>query len=148
MLGKKREDSKSISLAQAKDILQKRSKEADFGYEQQTSLDYVNQHCKLKLEDAAELEQKLDEIAQLSPESSSKVIDLLPEFKSTLNILLTKDRVGITDEQVDKILDLIKEYRYKMIEPPPKIDPKPPEQENDVQEDKKEKENEELEDSS
>lgn len=139
MLGKKREDIKPVSLAEAKDILEKRSKEADFGYEQQTSFDYVNQHCKLKYEDAKELEKKLSEFEDLSQESMVKVIDLLPEFKSSLNVLLTKDRLKLSDDQVDKIMDLVKEYRYKVIEPPPKIDPKPSESQDEEKEGEKPK---------
>lgn len=118
MLGRKELNSKPISLAEVKSILTERSKEPDFGYEQQTCLDYSNNFCKLKESDAKNLISELLKIDGMSEDAAIKITDILPLFKSTVQIILIKDKIVLEDEKIDSIIALVKKASENKIEPP------------------------------
>lgn len=116
-LGKKVENPRPVCLADVKAILGERGAQPDFGYEQQMSLDYSKRFCRLKPEDAHALAKALAEFEPLKPEGITKIVDLLPEFASTLCALLLKDKVTLSADQTAKVLALVAKFREKMIEP-------------------------------
>ena len=61
MLGRKVENPRPATLAEVRKILEQRSVEPDFGYEQQTSLDYARKFAKLTPEDAAKFSKEMTE---------------------------------------------------------------------------------------
>lgn len=123
MLGRSQLNSRPATLAEVKRILTLRSSETEFGYEQQASLDYVNRFCKLEESDANALLQQLGQIEGLSPQAAAKVVDVLPAYKSTLGLILAKDKSALSDSAQEQIFALVQEYRTKMIAP---ILPAPP----------------------
>ncbi|MFH1307033.1 MAG: RNA polymerase Rpb4 family protein [Candidatus Micrarchaeota archaeon] len=118
MLGKKHENLRPVTLAEVKKVLSERSKEPDFGYEQQTCLDYATKFCKLKEEDAKQLEKEISEFEELTPQAVVKIVDILPLHKSTLRVILAKDKITIDDEKFEKILKLVLKAKEKQITPP------------------------------
>lgn len=118
MLGKKVENPRPLMLAEVKDMLTERFGQPDFGYEQQTALNYANAFTKLTLEDAKKLQKKLTGIEALKPESVAKIVDVLPEHTSTLLAILSKDKVTLSEAEQTEVLELVGEYREKMIAPP------------------------------
>lgn len=124
MLGKKQSEARSISLAEVKEILTRRSTEPDFGYEQQTCLDYANKMCKLTPADAKEFESQLSQFEELKPETIMKIIDILPPYTSTLKLILAKDKVTIDDSKIVKIMEIISEAKKKEIAPPAVVEEK------------------------
>ena len=59
MLGRKIDGAKPVSLPHVRAILEQRSGEPDFGYEQQTSLEYARKFAKLTPADADKLSKEL-----------------------------------------------------------------------------------------
>ena len=120
MLGRKEPNSQPATLAQVKDILEMRSTEPDFGYEQQTCLDYANSFCKLKLSDAKKLFEQLKTIEELTDECAIKIVDMLPQFKTTVQVILAKDKLVLDDSKLERILEMVKKASVNKISPPPK----------------------------
>lgn len=120
MLGRKELNSSPATLAQVKDILTARSAEPDFGYEQQTCLDYSKNFCKLTLHDAQELTDQLKKIDGLTDGATIKIVDILPQFSSTLLTILAKDKITIDSQKTAEILQLVQKACEKKISPPPK----------------------------
>ncbi|MCL6088609.1 MAG: RNA polymerase Rpb4 family protein [Candidatus Marsarchaeota archaeon] len=120
MLGRKVEGARPVSLVEVRRILEQRSGEPDFGYEQQTSLDYTRKFAKLTPEDAAKLEKELaGEVSALKPEVIVKLVDILPTHASTIIAICAKERITLSAPQTQKCLDVIAKFRERMVEPPP-----------------------------
>jgi DNA-directed RNA polymerase subunit F len=122
MLGRKQENSRVASLAQVKEILKSRSAEPDFGFEQQSCLDYANKFCKLGSEDAAQLQASLEEISSITAEAAIKLVDILPQSPSTVQIILAKEKITLDEPGLAKTMELINAARERMIAPPPKAE--------------------------
>ncbi|MDE1798649.1 MAG: hypothetical protein KGH63_04580 [Candidatus Micrarchaeota archaeon] len=116
-LGKRSDNPRPVLLAEVKEILKERSGQPDFGYEQQTSLDYTKRFVHLTVKDAKALDKELSEIEALKPESVAKIVDLLPAHPSTLQAILAKDKVVLDAKDVSKVMELVGKARGKMIEP-------------------------------
>lgn len=115
MLGKKTENPRPVSLAEVKAMLSTRAAEPDFGYEQQLSLDYSKKFCKLTPEDAKALGAGLSKIEALQPESVAKIIDILPEHAPTLQAILAREKITLSEKDLEKTLALVSEARTRMI---------------------------------
>lgn len=119
MLGRKVESTRPVSLVEVKRILEQRSVEPDFGYEQQTSLDYARKLAKLTVEDAAKLEKELvEEVPALKAEALVKIVDILPVHESTIGAILAKERISLSPAQNAAVLEIVAKFRTKMIAPP------------------------------
>ena len=72
---------------------------------------FVKKFVKLKPEKAKELRSKIEELdlMKVRHDHISKIIDLLPESKEELNKIFSD--VGLEDEEVTKLLDIIKEFK-------------------------------------
>ncbi len=126
MLGRKVEGAKPVSLPHVRAILEQRSAEPDFGYEQQMSLDYARKFAKLTPADADKLAADLAEFDALKPETITKIVDILPAHLSTLQAILAKDRITLPADKTTKVLDKISHFRTKMVAPPePTTEPGP-----------------------
>jgi len=110
MVGRIEKELTPLTIAEVKEILEKRSAEAEFGYEQQKTLEYVNKIQKLNKEKSRELVKRLMEIANLDIQTSIKIADTLPMFKPTLEVILSKDKIELDDEKKEQILAEIKKF--------------------------------------
>ncbi|RAP53682.1 MAG: DNA-directed RNA polymerase subunit F [Methanosphaera sp. rholeuAM130] len=119
MIGKKVIDSEPITISEAKEILMQKVEEKtdennevdghQFTYEQNLTIDYVNKFALLSAEDAKELRGKLEEY--VTPAQAVKVVDLMPEDLDDIRPIFAKERGIIETETLEKILDLIDQYR-------------------------------------
>lgn len=113
MIGKGASQIRPITLAEVAKILEKRQGTAgEFGFEQQTTLDYARKFAKLKLSDAQELASELEKLG-VKPETATKLADILPQNKAQLLLILSKDRSGLPDKKVAEIEELIAKYAKK-----------------------------------
>lgn len=119
MIGKKVIDTQPVTISEAREILMKKVEEkADennevdghqFTYEQNLTIDYVNKFALLSAEDAIELRGKLEEY--LTPVQAVKVVDLMPEDLDDLRLIFAKERGNFDTDTLEKILDLLDQYR-------------------------------------
>lgn len=111
MIGKKTEDARPASLSEVKELLEARSVEPDFGYEQQTSLDYAKKFARLEKAKADKLIAELMEIEGMKLETAVKVVDLMPMQKSALIPVFAKDKTPLSDAVSEKVMKLLESYR-------------------------------------
>lgn len=112
MIGKGANEIRPATLAEVLKVLEKRQGTAgEFGFEQQTTLEYARRFSHLKLSDAEEMYKELVEL-EVKPEIAVKVVDLLP-IKSQLMLILAKDKVELPEKKMEKVLELVAKFQKK-----------------------------------
>ena len=139
MIGKGASEIRPATLAEVEKILNDRQGRGggEFGFEQQTTLDYAKRFSHLKLSDATAMAKELVELG-MKPESAVKAVDILPN-KSQLMLILAKDKSELPEKKMAEVLEIVakfskkaKKFEPKPVEAPapeqPKAAEKPPEE--------------------
>jgi len=125
MIGKGANEIRPAMLSEVEKILEKRQGTAgEFGFEQQTSLEYARRFSHLKYNDAKEMEDELEKL-EVKAETAVKIVDLLPKNKSQLMLILVKDKVELPEKKMEKVEALIAEYSKKAKKFEPKVESLP-----------------------
>lgn len=103
-------EKKRASLEEARIILEERVKDGEITFEQQTALDYAKKFSKLDSELSKKMEDELAEIIE-NEESRKKLVDLLPKTVELIKIVLQKNEISISAEDLSKVLEICKNYR-------------------------------------
>ena len=125
MIGKGANEIRPAMLSEVEKILEKRQGTAgEFGFEQQTTLEYAKRFSHLKYNDAKEMLDELEKL-EVKTETAVKIVDLLPKNKSQLMLILVKDKVELAEKKMEKVEALIAEYAKKAKKFEPKIEALP-----------------------
>lgn len=109
-------EEKPVSLSELKeklDDIQKRDTELSFRGNKVR--DYLNKLVKMDLESSEELKKKIAalDVPRIKDRQIAKTIDILPENIDDLKALMTGETTTITDENMQKIIDVIKDFLPK-----------------------------------
>ena len=110
MIGEKIIEKRPVNLADVKQLLTDRKKEKDLSYEQDLTLKYAKKFSKLSLAQAEKLAAELKGIEGLSGETIVKIVDILPDRKERLQLLVPKETV-LDEASMQKIIDLCIRFR-------------------------------------
>ena len=81
--------------------------EEELSHEQKIALENLSRHVKIDdKETLEELYDELSEIDSLKDEHIYKLLEVVPEFESTVRAIFSKERVNLDDSEVEKILDI------------------------------------------
>ncbi|MDV3104751.1 RNA polymerase Rpb4 family protein [Thermococcus waiotapuensis] len=119
MIGRKKLEEHYITLAEAREILEKRhaegmekGSEESMPYESRIGLEHARRFAKLNPERARELKEKLMGLFDWIDERlASKIVDLLPEDYFDVRVIFAKEEYMPTPEEAEKIVKLVDEYR-------------------------------------
>ncbi len=111
MIGKEVVGIKPVTVAEVENILEKRQKEGELGFEQQTTLDYASKTKRLKKEDAVKLVKELVKIEKVSEEIAVKIADIAPKNAVEVNLLFSKERHVLEPDEVKQVLEIVEKYR-------------------------------------
>lgn len=121
MIGKGAHEIRPATLAEVTRILEKRQGMiGEFGFEQQTTLDYAKRFARLKLSDAQELQSELEK-AGLKSETAVKIADILPVNRAQLQLILAKDKVDLAEKKIADVEELVAKYSKKAKKIEPKV---------------------------
>ncbi|MEM2138102.1 MAG: hypothetical protein QW568_03360 [Candidatus Anstonellaceae archaeon] len=113
MIGKGASEIRPVTLSEVAKILEKRQGTAgEFGFEQQTSLDYAKRFGKLKLSDAQEMQSELEKL-EIKNETAVKITDILPSTKAQLLLILSKDKADASEKKLGQIEEIIAKFAKK-----------------------------------
>jgi len=109
------EEVRLISLAEVKNILRKVEKERkELMYEQRIALEHATKFAKLSIKKTNELiKELLGNIEKLEEVHAYKLAELLPTTVDELKTIFAKERITLTEEDMNKILDIIGKYWSK-----------------------------------
>jgi DNA-directed RNA polymerase subunit F len=105
-------DKKPVTLAEAYEILAKRQKDGELGYEQKLAFEHASKFKKLSAEKAKAMLQELEGMG-LSKPTAVKVADILPISKDQLKQVLIIEKRPMEESQVEEIMKIVEKYRGK-----------------------------------
>lgn len=119
MIGRKKLEEHYITLAETKELLERRraegleeNPEEPMFYEARVSLEHAERFAKLKPEQAKELKAKLMGLFDWIDERlAAKIIDLLPEDYFDIRVIFAKEDYMPSREEAEEIIRLLDEYR-------------------------------------
>ncbi|MHA1267672.1 MAG: hypothetical protein ACTSRS_20720 [Candidatus Helarchaeota archaeon] len=110
-------EEKPVTLAEVKEILERRAREAaedgkELSYVQQVTLDYANKFNIYPRELALQLKEDLMTKFGLSENTAIQLVNLAtpPMAAVELSVILDKEPVTLTPEQKSDLIDLITSY--------------------------------------
>ena len=121
MIGKGAYEIRPATLAEVVKILEKRQGTiGEFGFEQQTTLEYARRFARLKMSDAQELQSALEELG-LKAETAVKIADIMPSSKPQLQLILAKDKVDLSEKKMAEVDELVAKFAKKAKKIEPKV---------------------------
>jgi len=109
MIGKKVIETDPITIAEIKEMLEKRQEDHELTYEQNLVLDHVVKFAKLDSEAASKLVGELNEIVKKA--QSVKLADIMPKDMPDMRLMFAKERGSHKKEELEKLLEIINKYR-------------------------------------
>lgn len=105
--------SKPISLAEAKEIVEKRLEEEEGIDIQRATLSYLERFSKSDIEATKETFKALKEKFKFSDEMCVMLIDILPETSEEVRTILASEEIVLTPEEIKEILKILEKYLKK-----------------------------------
>lgn len=112
MAAKNERTGKIATMADALEILEKREKEGEFGYEQQLALDYSKKFSKLTPSAASKLKTGLEELG-LSEKIAVTIVNVMPMDIMQMKQILANEKKAIEPEVAAKAMELVEANRSK-----------------------------------
>lgn len=104
-------EEKYVTWAQAKKILDKKSKDKELGYEQKNALEFLRKFSKLTEKKSEELSDELSKIGKLKEKHTVAIVNMMPATPEEINILFANEVITLSEDIKKKILSLVKKYQ-------------------------------------
>ncbi|MBI5159220.1 DNA-directed RNA polymerase subunit F [Candidatus Micrarchaeota archaeon] len=111
MIGRELVGTKPATVAELENILEKRAKDGELGFEQQTTLDYAKKNKKLKKEEAVKLVKELLKMEKMKEDVAAKIADVMPRNEVEVNLLFSKERTTLDASEAKQVLEIVGKYR-------------------------------------
>ena len=99
----------TIQFSEVKQILAKREEQRELGYEQKITLAYLKTVYKAAPTKVAKCIEELKKIEKLNERQISIIVNMLPRDLDDLRVLFSNERIDMSAEEKQKILDTVKE---------------------------------------
>jgi len=103
-------ETKPISMIEAKEILSSREKRKELSYEQKLALEHLNKFTRLKPEEAKKLSEELSSVLRMSQETLVQILNFLPKNPDELRMIFSREKFSLKEDEINKILEIIKKY--------------------------------------
>lgn len=100
--------SKPVTLSEVKDLLSKRKKDGELGYEQSETLAYCEKFVKEDAKASRKLADRImKENGKINEEIAARLVDIKPRKPDTLKAILLKDKIELSEEELNAIFNLL-----------------------------------------
>ena len=107
MIGKEVIETKPISGAEVKEILEDFSNDNELNYEQNLTLNHLARFKRYSIEDSKEIVEKLQDEFGLRDKVAVHIVDLAPKDLADLRLIFAKEPKKI---EMEKILEFLEQY--------------------------------------
>ena len=112
MIGKEVIETKPISGAEVKEILEDFSNDNELNYEQNLTLNHLARFKRYSAEDAEEIYEKLQAEFGLRDKVAAHIVDMVPVDVADMRLIFAKEPAKTTKEDMEKILEMLEQYDY------------------------------------
>ena len=108
--------SEPVSMVELKDMLGRiKIRDGELNFRSNKTMEYLEQFVGIQPKEAAELKNKLVklDIPRLKEEHADKIVDLLPQSIDSLKVILQGYTMTVNQENMKKIVDLVREFTAK-----------------------------------
>jgi len=84
--------------------------EREMRYELARAIEHVNRFAVLDAEESREFVEELLELDKVDERTAIKIVDLKPQDRSELRSLYAQERYALSGEELDEILNVVKQY--------------------------------------
>lgn len=99
-----------LTLAEVKEILDQiklnRADEEELGYELRRAMRHAELFAKGSAEESRQVVDELMKLEKMTPEIAIKIADIRPKTKDELRAIYAKERFTLSEEELDRILDI------------------------------------------
>lgn len=100
---------KPVSAPEALELLQKRQKDGELGYEQQNTLTHLEAVSKMDAKEAKATERELQAgVPALSEAQLAALVSLVPKNADDVRSILAQEKSEATDDDVKNLLAILK----------------------------------------
>ncbi|MDD1757456.1 MAG: RNA polymerase Rpb4 family protein [Methanotrichaceae archaeon] len=100
-----------LTLAEVKELLEqiklKRADEEELGYELRRAMRHAELFARGTSEQSRSLVDGLMKLDKITPDICVKIVDIKPANKDELRAIYAKERFTLSEEELDKILDIV-----------------------------------------
>ena len=111
MIGKRVVKERPVPMAEVLEILEKEKKRGELEYGQRLTYDYVQKFSKLETKKVRELMGELLKLEKLREHQVVAIADLMPETKEDVELIFSKERTRLEEDDIKKILEIVEKYR-------------------------------------
>jgi DNA-directed RNA polymerase subunit F len=112
MAGKSEKTTKIATLPEALEILEKREKEGEFGYEQTLALDYAKKFSKITAGNTEKMKKELEELG-ISEKIAVSIINVMPMDLTQTKQILVNEKKALEPEVAEKAFAIVESNRSK-----------------------------------
>lgn len=103
-------EEKFVSWAEARKVLEKKSKDKELGYEQKNALEFLRKFSKLTEKKAEEMSAELQKIGRLKDKHIIQIMDMMPSSEDDIKALFSHEVISLTDDERKKVLSIVKKF--------------------------------------
>ncbi len=104
--------SEPVSASEALELINKKSKDVELTYREEKTMEFLKKMNKLSLKNFKEAYKELEslEIPRLEDTHIIKILENMPSDGTQLRAIVSHSGTVLVDENVTKILDVVKKY--------------------------------------
>jgi DNA-directed RNA polymerase subunit F len=104
-------DEEYLTLAEIKEHLEKEQKErGELLSEQKIALEHALKFSQLTAKKSRKLAKDLEKVENVSEIMAVKITDLMPTHIDDIQALFAKERLALSKEEMEKILEIVRKY--------------------------------------
>ncbi len=111
MIGDEVVEETPISFAETLEILEEKKEGEELEFEQRLAYDFVQKFSQLPIDKTKEMMDELLEIPKIRKHQAVILANNMPETKEDVRLIFAKERTTLREETVEKILEIINNYR-------------------------------------
>lgn len=100
--------SKPIPLARVRELLEERKESSELSYEQERAFEHAKKFATESSKETEALIAELLKNKKLNEETAVIIANVKPKKAETLKAILLKDRIDLTDEEIEEILKKVR----------------------------------------
>ncbi len=108
-------DFRYITASEAREVMEeiiaKRKEKGELSFEARKTMNYLNAVVKIDSEKARKIVDEAEKLPFVSEEIAIKIAEILPEIPDEVRVIFAKERITLSPEQIQQILDIVQKYK-------------------------------------